>query len=67
MITENVVIAGLGTTELLIILVVVIPIFAGGLISNRGRELGNGISAFRKGVQETKKSPNFFEKEESNA
>ena len=44
--------AQLGSTELLIILAVVILIFGAGRIGKLGGELGSGIRAFRKGIQE---------------
>lgn len=40
----------LGTTELIIILVVVLLLFGVGRISNVAGELGKGIRAFREGV-----------------
>ena len=42
----------LGTTELIIILVIVVLIFGVGRVSRIGRELGQGISEFRKGLSE---------------
>jgi sec-independent protein translocase protein TatA len=42
----------LGTTELIIILVIVLLIFGVGRVSRIGRELGQGISEFRKGLSE---------------
>ena len=41
----------LGTTELLIILAVVVLIFGVGRIGKLGRDLGEGIREFRKGVK----------------
>ncbi len=43
---------GLGTPELLIILVVVLLLFGIGRISKLGNELGRGIRAFREGVRD---------------
>lgn len=43
---------GLGPSELLIILAIVLLIFGVGRISKIGGELGKGISAFREGVKE---------------
>ncbi|KAA3648433.1 MAG: twin-arginine translocase TatA/TatE family subunit [Chloroflexi bacterium] len=43
---------GLGPLELVIILVVVVLIFGAGRISKIAGEMGSGISAFRKGLQE---------------
>jgi sec-independent protein translocase protein TatA len=57
-------IAGLGTTELLIILVVVLLIFGVGRISKLGSEMGRGIRAFREGVRQT---ASVAEKEEPHA
>ncbi len=56
-------IAGLGTTELLIILVVVLLIFGVGRIGKLGGEMGTAVQSFRKGIRETSTAP---EKEESN-
>jgi len=42
----------LGAPELLIVLVIVILVFGVGRIANIGGELGNGISAFRKGLKD---------------
>ena len=44
--------AGLGTPELLIILVVVLLVFGVGRIGKLGSELGKGVSQFRKGLRE---------------
>ncbi len=45
-------IGGLGTPELLIILVIVLLIFGVGRVSRIGSELGQGIREFRKGLTE---------------
>ena len=42
---------GLGPTELIIILVIVIVVFGVGRISRIGGELGSGIRAFKEGLQ----------------
>ena len=42
----------LGTTELIIILVIVLLIFGVGRVSRIGSELGQGIREFRKGPTE---------------
>ena len=54
---------GLGTPELLIILVVVIVLFGVGRISKIGNELGKGISGFRQGLREGQDEFNEKEKE----
>ena len=41
----------LGTTELLIILAVVLLIFGVGRIGRLGKDLGEGIREFRKGIK----------------
>lgn len=41
---------GLGPTELVIILVIVIILFGVGRLSKIGGELGSGIKAFREGL-----------------
>ncbi|MBS1250194.1 MAG: Sec-independent protein translocase protein TatA [Chloroflexi bacterium] len=43
--------AGLGTTELIIILVIVMLIFGAGRITKIAGELGGGIRAFKDGLQ----------------
>jgi sec-independent protein translocase protein TatA len=43
--------AGLGPTELIIILVIVIIIFGVGRIGKIGSEMGSGIRAFREGLK----------------
>ncbi len=43
---------GLGPTELIIILVIVVILFGVGRLSKIGGELGGGIRAFRKGLSE---------------
>jgi sec-independent protein translocase protein TatA len=42
----------LGTTELIIVLVIVLLIFGVGRVSRIGAELGQGIREFRKGISE---------------
>ena len=46
----------LGSTELIIILVIVVLLFGVGRITRIGRELGGGIRAFREGLQEDEDS-----------
>jgi len=41
----------LGTTELIIILAIVLLLFGAGRIGKIAGELGSGISAFRKGLK----------------
>ncbi len=43
--------AGFGTTEMMLILVLVIFLFGLGRISRLGSELGSAISEFRKGIK----------------
>ena len=43
--------AGLGTPELIIILVIIIVIFGVGRVSRIGGELGSAVRAFREGLQ----------------
>ena len=40
----------LGTTELIIILIIVVLIFGVGRVSKIGAELGQGIREFRRGI-----------------
>lgn len=56
--------AGLGTPELLIILVVVLLVFGVGRIGKLGSELGKGVSSFRKGLREGQGQEEKEEKEE---
>lgn len=42
---------GLGVTELIIILVIVIVLFGVGRISKVAGEMGSGIKAFREGIK----------------
>jgi sec-independent protein translocase protein TatA len=44
--------AGLGPTELIIILVIVIVLFGVGRIGKIAGEMGSGIRAFREGLKE---------------
>ena len=46
----------LGTTELIIILVIIILLFGVGRISKIAGELGGGIKAFRKSVKDEEKT-----------
>ena len=50
--------AGLGGSELLIILVIVLLLFGVGRVSRIGGELGQAVSNFRKGMEEGAKSKN---------
>ncbi len=54
--------AGLGTTELIIILVIVLVLFGVGRIGRIGGELGKGISAFRQGLKESQEADKVEEK-----
>lgn len=44
---------GLGPTELVIVLVIVVVLFGVGRIGKLGRELGSGIRNFRAGLEES--------------
>jgi sec-independent protein translocase protein TatA len=46
---------GLGPTELIIILIIVVLLFGAGRISKIAGEMGSGIKAFRKGLQDEDK------------
>ena len=48
--------AGLGPTELIIILVIVIVLFGVGRIGKIAGEMGSGIRAFREGMKEPEES-----------
>ena len=45
-------IGGLGTTELIIILVIVVVLFGVGRIGKIAGEMGSGIRAFKDGIQD---------------
>lgn len=47
----------LGTTELIIILVIVLLIFGVGRISKIAGEMGSGIRAFKEGLQGDEEQP----------
>jgi sec-independent protein translocase protein TatA len=49
----------LGTTELIILLVIVILLFGVGRIGKIAGELGSGLKAFREGLGEKKDDDNF--------
>lgn len=55
----------LGTTELIIILVIVLLIFGVGRVSRIGAELGQGIREFRKGLAEGTENENEDEEKEA--
>jgi sec-independent protein translocase protein TatA len=55
----------LGTTELVIILVIVLLVFGVGRVSRIGAELGQGIREFRKGISEETEKEEKEEKEET--
>jgi sec-independent protein translocase protein TatA len=57
-------IGGLGTPELLIILVIVLLIFGVGRVSRIGAELGQGIREFRRGLAEGTEGDDTDEKKE---
>ena len=54
---------GLGPTELIIILVIVLLIFGVGRVSKIGGELGSGIRAFRDGIDDEDKKTTEDESE----
>ncbi len=57
---------GLGTTELIIILVIVVLLFGVGRLTRIGGELGRGIREFRSGLQgEDEDEPEEPESEDS--
>jgi sec-independent protein translocase protein TatA len=54
---------GLGPTELILILVIVIVLFGVGRLGRIGGELGTGIRAFRKGLSEDEEEDDAEDKE----
>jgi len=55
---------GLGPTELIIILVIIIIVFGVGRISKIGGELGSGIKAFKEGLEGDEEEETDVESEE---
>ena len=55
---------GLGPTELIIILVIIVIVFGVGRISKIGGELGSGIKAFKEGLEGDKEEDADVESEE---
>jgi sec-independent protein translocase protein TatA len=56
---------GLGVTELIIILVIVIVLFGVGRVSKIGGELGSGIRAFKDGLSSEEEEKKSKENEKS--
>ena len=56
---------GLGPTELIIILVIVVILFGVGRLGKIGGELGSGIRAFREGLSNEEKEENEDDKPSS--
>lgn len=48
---------GMGATELLIILVIVVLLFGASKLPELGRSLGSGLSNFKKGLKEGDEGP----------
>lgn len=55
---------GLGPTELIIILVIIVIVFGVGRISKIGGELGSGIKAFKEGLGGDEEEEEDVESEE---
>ena len=55
---------GLGPTELIIILVIIVIVFGVGRISKIGGELGSGIKAFKEGLEGDEEEEAEVESEE---
>ena len=56
--------AGLGTTELIIILIIVVLLFGVGRIGKIAGELGKGIREFRSGLSDDKDSKELEDTDE---
>jgi sec-independent protein translocase protein TatA len=56
---------GLGPTELILILVIILLLFGIGRISKIGGELGSGIRSFREGLSGSKNKDKQAKKEEN--
>ncbi len=54
---------GLGTPELIIILVIIVVLFGVGRIGKLGGELGKGIRSFREGLGNNPKDENKTDEE----
>jgi sec-independent protein translocase protein TatA len=54
-----------GTTELIIVLVIVVLLFGVGRIGKIAGELGGGIKAFRKGLKEDEEGEDETDTEEN--
>lgn len=53
---------GLGTTELIIILILVLVIFGAGKLPSVGGALGKGLRNFKEGMKEVDDEPEKIEK-----
>jgi sec-independent protein translocase protein TatA len=49
--------AGLGVTELLVILAIAVLLFGGSKLPKLGQSIGESIANFKKGVKDAEKSP----------
>ncbi|PLX77515.1 MAG: twin-arginine translocase TatA/TatE family subunit [Desulfuromonas sp.] len=55
---------GLGTTELIIILILVLVIFGAGKLPSVGGALGKGLRNFKDGMKEEEDEPEKIEKKD---
>lgn len=58
---------GLGMSELLVILVIILIIFGAGKLPQIGEGLGKAISGFKRGISETSKIEDMKEDSEKKA
>jgi len=58
---------GIGQTELLVFLVIVLVLFGGSRIPSLARSLGKSITEFKKGVQGIEEQSSTPEKQEANS
>jgi sec-independent protein translocase protein TatA len=58
---------GIGQTELLVFLVIVLVLFGGSRIPSLARSLGKSITEFKKGVQGIEDEGKAAEKQEANS
>jgi sec-independent protein translocase protein TatA len=56
---------GIGTTEIIIVLIIVVLIFGVGKVADLGPALGKAISGFRKAVKEDQEEPESKEEPDS--
>jgi len=64
---EEITMAFIGTPELILIIIIVLVLFGGTQIPKLMRNLGRGISEFKKGIKEGEKDSNLEEQNKETA